>query len=113
VPRRRGEPSIGIAAIIADELRIPKIVARRALPDNGWIAASCIWVLAEIAVVYDLYERRALRDPIAATVGVYKVPRVVGSLGNNPPVGSSQLTGDVGDFEGMGVSRGRHVGSSA
>ena len=49
----------------------------------------CAWGLADIAVFFDSYERRALHDLIAGTVVVYKVPRVVGSLDNNPPVGST------------------------
>jgi hypothetical protein len=45
--------------------------------------------LAEIAVFFDSYERRALHDLIAGTVVVHRIPRVVGSLDGNPPVGST------------------------
>lgn len=47
------------------------------------------WGFAEIAVFFDSYERRALHDLIAGTVVVHRVPRVVGSLDGNPPVGST------------------------
>lgn len=50
---------------------------------------QCAWVLAEIAVFFDSYERRALHDLIAGTVVVHRIPRVVGSLDGNPPVGST------------------------
>lgn len=51
--------------------------------------SQCAWVLADLAVFFDSYERRALHDVIAGTVVVYKIPRVVGLLSNNPPVGST------------------------
>jgi hypothetical protein len=51
--------------------------------------SQSIWKLADIAVFFDSYERRALHDLIAGTVVVHKIPRVVGSLDGNPPVGST------------------------
>ena len=56
-----------------------------------WSLKTCqyVWGIGELAVFIDSYEKRALHDLIAGTVVVYKVPRVVGSLSDNPPVGST------------------------
>ena len=56
-----------------------------------WSLRTCqyVWGIGELAVFVDSYEKRALHDLIAGTVVVYKVPRVVGSLSDNPPVGST------------------------
>jgi uncharacterized RDD family membrane protein YckC len=47
------------------------------------------WAIGELAVFFSSYERRALHDLIAGTVVVYKIPHVVGSLSDNPLVGST------------------------
>jgi uncharacterized RDD family membrane protein YckC len=56
-----------------------------------WPLTTCqyVWVIGELGVFIDSYEKRALHDLIAGTVVVYKIPRVVGSLSDNPPVGST------------------------
>ena len=48
-----------------------------------------VWAIGELAVFFSSYERRALHDLIAGTVVIYKIPHVVGSLSDNPPVGST------------------------
>jgi len=48
-----------------------------------------VWFIGELAVFIDSYEKRALHDLIAGTVVVYKIPHVIGSLSDNPPVGST------------------------
>ena len=48
-----------------------------------------VWGFGELAVYIGSYEGRAWHDLIAGTVVVYKIPRVVGSLSDNPPVGST------------------------
>jgi uncharacterized RDD family membrane protein YckC len=56
-----------------------------------WPLRTCqyVWGIGELAVFIDSYEKRALHDLIAGTVVIYKIPRVVGSLSDNPPVGST------------------------
>jgi uncharacterized RDD family membrane protein YckC len=51
--------------------------------------AQIVWALGDLIVFIQSYERRAWHDLIAGTVVVYKIPRVVGSLSDNPPVGST------------------------
>ena len=51
--------------------------------------AQFCWAVGEIAVFIDSYEKRALHDLVAGTVVVYKIPHVIGSLSDNPPVGST------------------------
>jgi len=48
-----------------------------------------IWGIGELAVFIQSYERRAWHDLIARTVVIYKIPHVIGSLSDNPPVGST------------------------
>lgn len=56
-----------------------------------WPLRACqyAWGIGELAVFIDSYEKRALHDLIAGTVVVYKIPHVMGSLSDNPPVGST------------------------
>ena len=56
-----------------------------------WSLRTCqwVWFIGELAVFIDSYEKRALHDLIAGTVVIYKIPHVVGSLSDNPPVGST------------------------
>jgi uncharacterized RDD family membrane protein YckC len=56
-----------------------------------WSLRTCqwVWFIGELAVFIDSYEKRALHDLIAGTVVVYKIPHVIGSLSDNPPVGST------------------------
>lgn len=51
--------------------------------------SQCVWSLGELIVFIQSYERRAWHDLIAGTVVVYKIPHVIGSLSDNPPVGST------------------------
>ena len=56
-----------------------------------WPLRACqyAWGIGELAVFINSYEKRALHDLIAGTVVVYKIPHVIGSLSDNPPVGST------------------------
>jgi len=56
-----------------------------------WPLRACqyAWGIGELAVFINSYEKRALHDLIAGTVVIYKIPHVIGSLSDNPPVGST------------------------
>lgn len=54
---------------------------------TSFIVCRVAWVLADIVTFFQSTERRALHDRIAGTVVVYKIPHVIGSLSDNPPVG--------------------------
>jgi uncharacterized RDD family membrane protein YckC len=77
-----------------DALPVTRRAALIAAATPAWIQLPLrivrdAWAIGELAVFFSSYERRALHDLIAGTVVVYNIPHVVGSLSDNPPVGST------------------------